>query len=61
MLDSGEAKSMKDISTREGIDNSNVSGTVNLTTLAPDTVGAIQDDALPKHIDQIRCRKLANG
>lgn len=34
----------------EGIDNSYVSRMVNLTTLAPDIVAAILDDALPNHI-----------
>ena len=32
------------------IDNSYVSRMVNLTTLAPDIVAAILDDALPNHI-----------
>lgn len=50
MLESGEAKSLKEIATREGIDNSYVSRMVNLTTLAPDIVAAILDDALPSHI-----------
>ena len=44
MLESGEAKSLKEIATREGIDNSYVSRMVNLTTLAPDIVAAILDD-----------------
>ena len=44
MLESGEAKSLKEIATREGIDNSYVSRIVNLTTLAPDIVAAILDD-----------------
>lgn len=47
---SGEAKSLKEIASREGIDNSYVSRMVNLTTLAPDIVAAILDDALPNHI-----------
>ena len=50
MLESGEAKSLKEIATREGIDNSYVSRMVNLTTLAPDIVAAILDDALPNHV-----------
>lgn len=50
MLESGEAKSLKEIAAREGIDNSYVSRMVNLTTLAPDIVAAILDDALPNHI-----------
>ena len=44
MLESGEAKSLKEIATREGIDNSYVSRMVNLTTLAPDIVAAILDN-----------------
>ena len=43
MLESGEAKSLKEIAAREGIDNSYVSRMVNLTTLAPDIVAAILD------------------
>ena len=50
MLESGEAESLKEIATREGIDNSYVSRMVNLTTLAPDIVAAILDDTLPGHI-----------
>ena len=50
MLTSGEAKSLKEIATMEGVDNSYVSRMVNLTTLAPDIVAAILDDALPNHI-----------
>lgn len=48
MLESGEAKSLKEIG--EGIDDSYVGRMVNLTTLAPDIVAAILDDALPNHI-----------
>ena len=50
MLESGEVKSLKEIAVREGIDNSYVSRMVNLTTLAPDIVAAILDDALPNHL-----------
>jgi len=50
MLESGEAKSLKEIAAREGIDNSYVSRMANLTTLAPDIVAAILDDVLPNHI-----------
>jgi len=50
MLESGEAKSLKEIATLEGIDNSYVSRMVNLTTLAPDIVAAILDDVMPNHI-----------
>lgn len=38
------------IAAREGIDNSYVSRMVNLTTLAPDIVAAILDDAMPNHV-----------
>lgn len=50
MLESGEANSLKEIATREGIANSYVSRMVNLTTLAPDIVAAILGDVLPNHI-----------
>lgn len=50
MLESGKAKSLKEIVVREGIDNSYVSRMVNLTTLAPDIFAAILDDTLPNHI-----------
>lgn len=50
MLESGEAQSLKEIAEREKVDNSYVSRMVNLTTLAPDIVAAILDDALPNHI-----------
>jgi hypothetical protein len=50
MLESGEVKSLKEIAARKGIDSSYVSRMVNLTTLAPDIVAAILDDALPNHI-----------
>ncbi len=50
LLESGEAKSLRDIAVREEVDNSYVSRMVNLTTLAPDIVAAILDDELPNHI-----------
>ena len=50
MLESGEAKSLTEIATREKVDNSYVSRMVNLTVLAPDIVAAILDDSLPNHI-----------
>lgn len=50
LLESGEAKSLKEIATLEGVDNSYVSRMVNLTTLAPDIVAAILDDAMPNHV-----------
>lgn len=50
MLESGKVKFLKEIAAREGIDASYVSRMVNLTTLAPDIIAAIPDDALPNHI-----------
>jgi hypothetical protein len=50
MPESGEVKSLKEIATQEGIDNSYVSRMVNLTTLAPDLVAAILDVTLPNHV-----------
>jgi hypothetical protein len=50
MLESGEVKSLKEIAALEGVDNSYVSRMVNLTTLAPDIVAAILDDAMPNHV-----------
>jgi hypothetical protein len=50
ILESGEMKTMRELAAREGVDNSYVSRMVNLTTLAPDIVAAILDDALPNHI-----------
>jgi hypothetical protein len=50
MLELGEAQSLKEIAAAEGIDNSYVSRMVNLTTLAPDIVAAILDDAMPNHV-----------
>ncbi|MEP7182337.1 MAG: LacI family transcriptional regulator [Betaproteobacteria bacterium] len=49
-LESGEATSMKDIAKREGVDASLVSRLINLTTLAPEVVGAILDDTLPTSV-----------
>jgi hypothetical protein len=50
MLESGEAKSMKEIARREGVDDSYVSRMINLTTLAPDIVAAILDETLPPEV-----------
>ncbi len=58
MLESGEAKSLKEIATLEGIDNSYVSRMVNLTTLAPDIVTAILDETLPPEVTLF---ELASG
>ncbi len=53
ILESGEAKSMKEIAWREGVDDSYVSRMVNLTTLAPDIVAAILDETLPPEVTLI--------
>lgn len=50
MLESGEAKSLREIAALEGVDNSYVSRMVNLTTLAPDIVDAILLNELPDHL-----------
>ena len=47
LLESGEAKSMKEIARREGVDDSYMSRMVNLTTLSPDIVATILDESLP--------------
>ena len=47
MLEQGEAASLSDIARREGTDVSYVARVLNLTTLAPEIVEAILDDALP--------------
>jgi hypothetical protein len=41
---------MKEIAWCEGVDDSYVSRMVNLTTLAPDIVAAILDEALPAEV-----------
>jgi hypothetical protein len=41
---------MKEIARREGVDDSYVSRMVNLTTLAPDIVAVILDEALPPEV-----------
>lgn len=50
MLESGKAKSLREIATVEGVDNSYVSRMVNLTTLAPDIVESILLNELPDHL-----------
>lgn len=50
MLESGQVKNLTEIAALEGIDNSYVSRMVNLTTLSPDIVEAILEDALPDHL-----------
>ena len=50
MLESGKAKSMKEIARREGVDDSYVSRVVTLTMLAPEIVAAILDETLPEEV-----------
>ena len=50
MLESGQVSSLREISAREGVDNSYVSRMMNLTVLAPDIVEAILDDTLSNHL-----------
>ncbi|MCI0564909.1 MAG: hypothetical protein MN733_41105, partial [Nitrososphaera sp.] len=50
LLESGEAKSLREIARNEGVDSSYVSRMVNLTTLAPDVVAAILDETLPPEL-----------
>ena len=47
LLESGDVKSLRELARREGVDSSYVSRMVNLTTLAPDIVAAILDEAVP--------------
>ncbi|MGH8588086.1 MAG: LacI family transcriptional regulator [Gammaproteobacteria bacterium] len=47
MLESGEAKSLREIARMEGVDSSYVSRMVNLTVLAPDIMAATLDETLP--------------
>ncbi|MGC2457144.1 MAG: hypothetical protein WA435_04020 [Gallionellaceae bacterium] len=41
---------IRELATREGVDNSYVSRMINLTALAPDIIAAILDDTLPDNI-----------
>jgi hypothetical protein len=50
LLESGEAKSMRVIADKEGVDNSYVSRMINLTTLAPYIIEAILDDRMPEEL-----------
>ena len=50
MLESGEVKTMRELATCEGVDNSYVSRMINLTTLSPYIVAAILDDRIPDNI-----------
>lgn len=50
MLENGEAASLSDIARREATDVSYVARVLNLTTLAPEIVEAILDDALPSSL-----------
>ena len=45
-----EGCTLREHATCEGVDNSYVSRIVNLTTLSPDIVAAIFDDALSNHL-----------
>ena len=50
MLETGQARSLREIAEKEGVDNSYVSRMVNLTTLEPDIVQAILDDRIPPNL-----------
>ncbi|MEI7843238.1 MAG: LacI family transcriptional regulator [Gallionellaceae bacterium] len=50
MLESGEVSTLRELAIREGVDNSYITRMVNLTTLAPEIIAAILDDALPNNI-----------
>ena len=50
ILKSGDAKSLREIAAREGVDNSYVSRMVNLNRLAPHIVDAILQNLLPDHL-----------
>ena len=47
MLESSEVKTMRELATREGVDNSYVNRMINLTLLPPWTIAAILDDKMP--------------
>ena len=49
-LESGTARSMREIAAKEGVDTSYVSRMVNLTLLSPEIVARILDDDLPDHV-----------
>jgi hypothetical protein len=57
-LESGEAKTRKEIATREGINDSYVSRMVNLITLRPDIVAAILDETVVPEVTRF---ELAAG
>lgn len=50
LLESGKARNMAEVAKLEGMDPAYVSRMVNLTTLAPDIVAAILDEAIPDHV-----------
>jgi len=50
MLESGAAKSLREIASLAGVDKSYVSRMVNLTTLAPDIIDAILLNELLGHL-----------
>lgn len=57
---------MRDLATCEGVNNSYVSRIVNRTSLLPDIVAAILNDALPNYlfdltVDPQRCGKISGG
>ncbi len=49
MLETGEAKNLKEVAQQAGLNPSYVNRMINFTSLAPDIVADILDDKLPKH------------
>jgi hypothetical protein len=58
MLESGQVRSLTEVAERERMDRAYVSRMVNLTTLAPDIIAAILDEALPPEVTLF---ELASG
>jgi hypothetical protein len=56
ILQSGEAKSLRDIAAREGVDSSYVNRMVNLTTFAPDII-----PDFPLAVNHLIFEKFSNG
>jgi hypothetical protein len=54
MLESGAAASLLDIAKRDKVDPSPVSRLINMTTLAPEIVQAILDDALSTNVPLLK-------
>lgn len=50
MLESGEVTTIRELATREGVDNSYVSRMINLTMLSPYVMQAILNDTLPDNV-----------